>query len=102
MTAYTRLVAAGLIMLAMLIAGCDGYPVSPTAPSPLTETAAVPDPAGSADASGGQQANNNTDKGDDDTTSDTGDDDDGGKGDDDDGRGDDDGGKGDDDDRQGR
>ena len=54
MTDYTRLAAAGLIMLAMLIAGCDGDdPVSPTAPSPGTETAAVPDPAGSADASVG-------------------------------------------------
>ena len=110
MTDYTRLVAAGLSMLAMLIAGCGGDdPISPTAPSPGTEAAVVPDPVGSADASGGQQANN-TDKGDDDTTSDTDDDDDGGgKSDDDEdddeettgGKDDDDddgGGKGDDDD----
>ena len=44
MTDYTRLVAAGLSMLAMLIAGCGGDdPISPTAPSAtLTAGAARP------------------------------------------------------------
>ena len=43
MTDYTRLVAAGLIMLAMLIAGCGGDdPISPTAPSATLTAGAAP------------------------------------------------------------
>ena len=43
MTDYTRLVAAGLSMLAMLIAGCGGDdPISPTAPSATLTAGAAP------------------------------------------------------------
>ena len=43
MTDYTRLAAAGLIMLAMLIAGCGGDdPISPTAPSATLTAGAAP------------------------------------------------------------
>ena len=91
MTDYTRLAAAGLIMLAM-IAGCgDSGPDSPTAPtSPETgaNTASETDPPGG--TSSVAQANNN-DKGDDDTPDTTDDEEDTTGGDDTGGGGDDDG-----------